>query len=247
VLFQEADCVTATGGDESLAAIRQRVPLRARFLSHGHRVSFAFVAAEVLSGFTARKLVSHAADDVVTWDQLGCLSPHVLYVERGGSVAGEKFAELLAEELARRETTEPRGALQPADAAAIASRRGFYQVRASHSRGTQLWCSEGSTAWTVVYEDDARFQTSCLHRFIYVKGVSDVAEALRGADGVRGQVSTVGLAAVGEKAQELATQFARWGATRVCPLGQMQNPPLTWRHDGRPSLGDLVTWTGWEM
>ena len=46
--------------------------------------------------------------------------------------------------------------------------------------------------------------------------------------------------------EELATQLARWGATRICPLGQMQNPPLTWRHDGRPALGDLVTWTDWE-
>ena len=45
---------------------------------------------------------------------------------------------------------------------------------------------------------------------------------------------------------ELALQLARWGVTRVCPLGQMQNPPLTWRHDGRPALGDLVTWTDWE-
>ena len=34
---------------------------------------------------------------------------------------------------------------------------------------------------------------------------------------------------------------------RVCPLGQMQEPPLTWRHDGRPALADLITWTDWEM
>jgi hypothetical protein len=48
------------------------------------------------------------------------------------------------------------------------------------------------------------------------------------------------------KLEELATQLARWGATRVCPLGRMQNPPLTWRHDGRPALGDLVLWTDFE-
>ena len=64
---------------------------------------------------------------------------------------------------------------------------------------------------------------------------------------MRGKVSTVGLAAPEDKMEELATQLARWGVTRVCPLGQMQNPPLTWRHDGRPALGDLVTWTDWEM
>jgi len=85
-----------------------------------------------------------------------------------------------------------------------------------------------------------------LHRFIYVKSVNDLTEALQGADAVRGQVSTVGLAATSARAAELARQLAWWGATRVCPLGQMQNPPLTWRHDGRPPLEDLITWTNWE-
>ena len=38
----------------------------------------------------------------------------------------------------------------------------------------------------------------------------------------------------------------RWGVARVCRLGLMQEPPLAWRHDGRPALGDLVRWTDWE-
>jgi acyl-CoA reductase LuxC len=80
-----------------------------------------------------------------------------------------------------------------------------------------------------------------------VKGAATLTEALQNADSVRGKVSTVGLAAPEEKAQDLATHLARWGVTRVCPLGRMQNPPLTWRHDGRPALGDLLTWTDWEM
>jgi len=64
---------------------------------------------------------------------------------------------------------------------------------------------------------------------------------------VRGKVSTVGIAADEERALELATQLARWGVTRVCPLGQMQSPPLTCRHQGRPTLADLVTWSHWEQ
>ena len=120
-------------------------------------------------------------------------------------------------------------------------------MRAAHSPETRHWCSKDSTAWTVIYEADPRFQLSCLHRFIYVKGVANLTEALHNADSVRGKVSTVGLAATEDKVCELVTQLARWGVTRVCPLGQMQNPPLTWRHDGRPALGDLVTWTDWEQ
>jgi hypothetical protein len=70
---------------------------------------------------------------------------------------------------------------------------------------------------------------------------------LRGLDEVKGKVSTAGIAASPERLNEVAAQLARWGVTRICPAGQMQQPPLTWRHDGRPALGDLVTWTDVEF
>ena len=246
-LFDAADCVTATGSDETLAAIRQRVPAKARFLGYGHRVSFAYVAGGELAGRNARSVAGQAATDVVAWNQQGCLSPHVIYVEHGGGVPPEQFAELLAAELERREESEPRGELPVPAAAAIASRRSFYEVRAAHSPDTRHWCSRNSTAWTVVYEADPRFQLSCLNRFVYVKGVKDLTDALQNADSIRGQVSTVGLAAPEDKAPALTLELARWGVARVCRLGQMQSPPLPWRHDGRPALADLVRWTDWEQ
>jgi hypothetical protein len=247
-LFAEADCVTATGSDETLDKIRKQLPLKTKFIGYGHRVSFGFVAGEVLYGSRAKKIVAAAADDIVAWNQLGCLSPHVMYVQSGGKIAPEHFAQLLAEELEKREMSEPRGELPAEHAAAIASRRGISEVRAAHSPElTRHFFSKDSTAWTVIYEADARFQMSCLNRFIYVKGVADLTAALQGADDIRGKISTVGIAAPEEKTNEIATQLARWGLTRICLIGQMQNPPLTWRHDGRPVLGDLVTWTDLEM
>jgi hypothetical protein len=246
-LFNEADCVTATGSDETLAEIRKRVPVKTRFLGYGQRVSFGYVTREALSGFNPGKIAALAATDVVAWNQLGCLSPHVIYVENGGALSVEQFAEALAGELARLEKHEPRGELPAESAAVIASKRAFYEIRAAHSPETRHWASENSTAWTVIYEADPRFQLSCLNRFIYVKRVTSVVEALQSADNIRGKVSTVGLAATEDKATEIATALSRWGVTRVCPLGRMQEPPLLWRHDGRPALGDLVTWTDWEL
>jgi hypothetical protein len=247
-LFAEADCVTATGSDETLDSIRVKLPGRVRFLGFGHKVSFAFVAGEILFGSRAGKVVSAAADDVVAWNQLGCLSPHVIYVQTGGDISSEQFAQLLADELARRETSEPCGEISAMESAAIASRRSIYEIRAAHSpASTRHWRSEGSTAWTVIFEADPLFQVSCLNRFIYVKPVADLKALLESADAIRGKVSTVGLAAPVGMVPELAVKLAHWGVTRLCPLGQMQNPPLTWRHDGRPSLGDLVTWTDLEF
>lgn len=245
-LFAGAECVTVTGSDQTLAGVRTRLPSHVRMAGYGHRVSFGYVAADALARFAVRKTAQAAAADVVAWDQLGCLSPHVFYVEPG-PVSCEAFAAMLAEELSVLETREPRAALQLADAALISSKRAFYEIRAVSSEGTRLWQSENSTAWTVVYEAEPTFQASCLNRFVYVKPVADISMAIRSAEAVRGQVSTVGLAASGEAAQAIATRFARWGVTRICPLGQMQYPPMTWRHDGRPALADLITWTDWEQ
>ena len=249
-LFEQADCITATGSDESLGAIRRLAPVRKRFISYSHRVSFAYISGKMLETATRRETLQRAADDVVAWDQLGCLSPHAIYVETGAGLSGQQFAELFAAELERREQIEPRGNVPVEIAATIASRRSFYEIRAARCEDpheTRIWQSSNSTAWTVLYEQDPIFQLSCLHRFIYVKEVKDLAETLRNVDSVHGQVSTVGLAAPDEVFKSLAAELARWGVTRICPLGQMQKPPLTWRHDGRPPLGELVTWTDLEM
>ncbi|HWF20410.1 MAG TPA: acyl-CoA reductase, partial [Verrucomicrobiae bacterium] len=214
---------------------------------YGHRVSFGYITKEAFTWANPKKIAARAAADVVAWNQLGCLSPHVIYVENGGEIGAEQFAELLARELERSEAAEPRGELPAESVAIIASKRAFYEIRAAHAPdSTRHWCSENSTAWTVIYEADPRFQLSCLNRFIYVKPASNLTDALQNADSVHGKVSTVGLVATEEESGKIAAQLARWGVTRICPLGQMQNPPLLWRHDGRPPLADLVTWTDWE-
>jgi hypothetical protein len=246
-LFAQASCVTATGSDETLENIRKRVPARAPFFGYGHKLSFGCIARESLGKIGLHKVLAAAAGDISTWDQLGCLSPHVLYVETGGATPVPGFAELLAKELERLHVERPRGRVSHETAAAISTRKMFYEVRAANSDGTKVWASPNSTAWTVVYEEDPQFQVSCLHRFIFVKPVADLKDVFHSAAAVHGRVSTVGVSAPAHRAQEMAVEFARWGVTRVCPLGKMQNPPLTWRHDGRPALGDLVVWTDLEL
>jgi hypothetical protein len=244
--FNEIDCLTVTGSDQTLVAVRGRLPANVRFVGYGQRVSFGYMTREVLRDESIAQLVAQAADEVIAWDQNGCLSPHVIYVEERGQVESDKFAELLARELSRRETTEPRGRISVAESAVIASKRALYETLAVHRADAKIWASSGSTAWTVVFEHDVRFQLSCLNRFIFVKPVPDLAAVLQGVDALRGKISTLGLAAGPDRAKELALIFARWGVTRVCPVGQMQNPPLAWRHDGRPALADLITWTDFE-
>lgn len=266
VLFTEADCVTVHGSDDTLRSVASRLPRHCRFLGYGHRLSFGFVGQDQLSIYQARKIAMRAAEDIAAWNQLGCLSPHVFYVEERGPISPEGFAELLADALADIERTDPRGHLSLENSAEISGRRSLHELRgARHAStreeahtmprgaffdipraGTRVWSSPDSTAWTVVYEEEPRFQTSCLNRFIYIKPCRDLADALHQAEPIRGRVSTVGVATSEARMQELAPVLARWGISRICPVGKMQLPPAGWRHDGRPALADLVTWTDWE-
>jgi len=260
-LFHEAGVVTATGSDAMLLDVRHRLPLRTRLVGYGHRVSFAYVSADALSGYSIKRIVRDLVTDITAWNQLGCLSPHVVYVQDDGAIAPEGVAEQIAAELARREVVEPRGPLTPGEAAAIDARRSVYALRAAASEdsmerarnletafrdlpgGVRLWASEDSTAWTVVFDRDPRFEASCLNRFLYVKPVRQFSELLRVAEPVRAHVSTVGIAAVDHRAAEIARELAAWGVPRVCPVGRMQEPPFAWRHDGRPALANLIEWT----
>ncbi|MSR66847.1 MAG: hypothetical protein EXS24_05685 [Pedosphaera sp.] len=246
-LFHEADFVTATGSDTTLEQIRSRLPAGKRFLGFGHRVSFGYITQDFLSRAQARLIARQAAVDVVAWDQSGCLSPHAYYVEQGAAVTPEMFAAMLSEELAQLSAQQPHGQLSLSESARVAAARGFFEVRAANSSGTKLWASEGSTAWTVVFDDDTVFQHSCLNRFILVKSAQDIESTLRAAEMVRGKVSTVAIAASIVATTPIAQRLARWGVTRICPIGQMQNPPIAWRHDGRPVLADYVTWTDVEQ
>jgi hypothetical protein len=263
LLFSEAACVTATGSDTMLAEVRPRIPSRTRFIGYGHRISFGLIAKESLSPYSRKRLVRAMADDITAWTQLGCLSPHAYYVEEEASGSAEALAEELAAELERREATEPRGTIGVAESALIQSRRGIFELRAAAMASlternlnrslffdppatVRLWASTESTAWTVVLNHDARFQPSCLHRFIELKPVRNWGEVLRFAEPFRQQLSTVAVAAPDDRLPEMARQLAHWGVSRICPIGRMQEPPAAWRHDGRPALGDLVTWTDLE-
>ena len=246
-LFAEANCVTATGSDESLAEIRNRLPATVRFVGYGHKLSLAYITRESLEKRGAEKIASAIAEDVTAWNQLGCLSPHAVYVETDAEPDSHAVAAAIANQLEAREQIDPRGAVSAEIAAAISTRRMFYEVRAASDPDTQIWSSAGSTAWTVVHENSHPFQTSCLNRFLFVKPVANFNDFLTSVEPLQGKISTVGLAAPMARVQQIAPQLSNAGVTRVCRVGSMQNPPLTWRHDGRPSLAELVTWTDLEL
>lgn len=240
--FTRAEVVIASGSDESLAAIRSRV--RGAFIGYGHKVSFSVIGKEML--VDAAELAERAAYDVALFDQQGCLSPQLIYVEYGGSITPGEFAVLLAQALERWQHLLPRGNITPEASIAIQRVRNEAEWQSLAGKEVRLHASPGNTAWTVIYEADSRFVPSPLYRTVRVKPLASLVQLPSLLVAWRSHLEAAGVAMRPDEHQEVAGLLGRLGVSRICPVGTMQTPPLGWRHGGRPRIADLVQWTGIE-
>jgi hypothetical protein len=243
VAFGRADAVIAYGSEPTIASIRARVPPETRFVAYNHKLSFGVIGREALAAEQLAETAARAAYDAAKYDQQGCLSPHLFYVERGGATPPRAFAAALAEAMAAAEARMPRGRLTLEEAAAVREARATAEARALASPDVEVYASPAGTAWTVIYEEDPTFVASCLNRTVRVKPVDDVLTVPALLAPVRRYLQTAGVALPEARLLALADRLGRLGLDRVCPLGQMPDPSPGWHHDGRYNVLDLLRWT----
>lgn len=114
-LIEQADLVIAAAADETIARLGAQVAAARRpprFHAHGHKVSFSAVAREALDGgvLDLDTVALLTALDSAFWDQNGCLSSRVHFVERGGAASPSEYAQSLTLGLRRLADRLPRGA-----------------------------------------------------------------------------------------------------------------------------------------
>jgi hypothetical protein len=186
------------------------------------------------------------AYDVALFDQQGCLSPQLVYVEEEGAITPREFAALLARALEQWQNILPRGKVTPEASVAMRRVRDEAEWRALAGKNVRLYASPGGTAWTVIYEADPVFAPSPLYRTVRVKPIASLAQLDVLLTPWRTYLEAVGVAVEPTQLHEVADLLGRAGVCRVCPVGFMQTPPLSWRHGGRPRIADLVRWVGIE-
>jgi len=235
IAYSRADLVVAYGTDRTLDSIRARV--RGRFIGYGHRLSFGVVGREAL--LDLQGIARRAAYDVALFDQQGCLSPHLFYVEEGGVASPKAFARALAKAMEAVERHLPRGRLAPEEASAIHQLRGACEFRGIAGEEVEVYAGEG-TGWTVIYEEDPTFLPSCLNRTVRVKPVADLRQIVELVAPYAPYLSAIGVAVFPDRLIPLAEGLGRLGASRICPIGRMQHPPPGWHHDGRFRILDLL-------
>ena len=238
--FKPADVVVAYGGNAALQALRQHVPITTRFLPHGHKLSFGMVSCAALSVRKGAQVAAQAALDVVRFEQQGCYSPHLFYVQRGGKVTPHEFAQKLAAELSALAPKFPPRALSLEESVSLSAWRESHAWQQIQGEPIHV-LGDTATPWFVVYFDHPLpLSPGPLNRCVQVVAVDHLTQVPALITEQRSYLQTVGLAAAPEELLSLGQSLANVGVTRICAIGAMTGPAAGWHHDGRFNLLDLV-------
>ncbi|MFO0552605.1 MAG: acyl-CoA reductase [Polyangiaceae bacterium] len=203
------DLVFVYGSAASIEAVAASLPAGAELEPHGPGFGVAVVSRDADLAAAASKL----ARDVVPFDQRGCLSPRIAFVE-GDDERARAFALALDHELTACGDAIPRGQLASDERELLA--RWLLTMRAIGE------VFEGSAHAIAVDSAPTAIELPPAARVIVVYPYSTHAVLLRLLAPLRAHLTTLGLA--GED-DALRIALSSFGA-RVTELGWMQRPPL---------------------
>ncbi|MCX8071952.1 MAG: hypothetical protein N3C12_05820 [Candidatus Binatia bacterium] len=235
VVFDAADVVVAMGGAVTMASLQSRLGSKLR--AFGPRLSFALVGKECLQSLEeANRWACALAYDVSVWDQRGCLSPQIAYVERGAPVEVAEFAAMVGDALQRFSTELPPRRLTLAEQVAVR----LFRAEAEWQDGVRLLASQGDLSWTVTVEPRPSFTPTPQHRCLRVQPIAHVEEILPVVAEHRAWLEAAGLAVGPQRWADTANALQESGVHWVTTLGTMQRPTLEWRPGGRDRIKDWL-------
>jgi hypothetical protein len=222
------DHVHVYGRRETIAAIRASLSPEITVRGHGPGFGVALVSSTAPGGdFPGRDLPALAERlswDIVAFDQRGCLSPRVAFVD-GSRDDAERFASCLAAELDQREKDVPRGALTEPERHELALYRQTLQAIGQ--------CREAAASAVGIDVDPRAILLPPAGRHLHVVRVRGNAAIAALLAPYRGAITCLGVSDERPRAVELSTLAP---GARILPLGGMQAPPL----DGPVDLREML-------
>ena len=227
-LREVTDEVIPYGDDSTIAAVGGRGGM----VGFGSRLSAALVTRGAARGGPAQQVARCLARDVTLFEQLGCLSPHQIFVECDSKGDAVGFTERLGQamgELANR--LPPPLHLELEDAAALRSVREAARWRAI--AGEPVRTIEGpGLSWVVIFDPDADLSPAPGLRCVRVSMIRKLTDLTARLAPVRGKVEAFAIARNGDNISTILEALASSGISYLAEPGAMQSPPLTWRHGG---------------
>ena len=242
--LETAERVVAYGSLELIRLLRGRVPPATPLVAYHHRLSVGAVARECV-GITpeADPVLRAAAHAVAIFDQRGCVSPRIIWVEEGGTISPAEWAAQLFEALELVALTLPPGEESLPVAAARRQERDRWELREAAGTGHRIFAGPLRGA-SVLYDPDplSPLRLPTAGRTVLVRPIESLSRLPDAFGAARSVLQTIALAAPPDRIPALAERLAESGVTRVATFEEQPWPPAWWRHDGSGPLHSLVRW-----
>lgn len=208
--LKKADLLIAYGQDETMEILRSSLKPGTTFMTHGHAESAAILLKEAANIDYLEKL----ADDMLCYDQRGCLSPRVVFIEEDGELNPAECAKILAENILPKAIKKwPSGGFFSGELAEILHQRIVYGFRGQVYTGTD---------WTVCYDEKLIWPKESLPRFLPFKSFKTTDELVSLLAPIKNRLISLGLAGSQEKIAYLNHKMN----IPFCEIGKMQKQLL---------------------
>ncbi len=225
-LMSVASGVSAWGGEEAIAGLRELALPTTRFIPWGHKISFGLVSKESLNDTDKLK---ELAEDCVFMEQQACSSPQSVLVEVDSFDELVKFTENFSKLVDEASSKVPFPELSIQEQAEITNTVEVIRLESVNQEKKVFQAEDKS--WRLLVENTSGLGLSPLFRTVWIKPFSRknlVQELLP----LRGYLQTCGLVAKRDELGELASKLTSAGILRITPPGEMLGS-----YDGEPHDG----------
>lgn len=228
-IIDRADCVSAWGGEEAVASIREMTPKNVPFVAWGHKISFAYLEPYAVDAGTMDLL----AKSICRNEQQSCSSPQCVLVDTDDPAEVDRAARMLGEALDRAKSKYPRVAPDDAQAAEITAVTQVHRCDLFFHPGDVVQDPEG--VWRILVCHDTRFVPSPMFRTVWMSPLPR-GRLITGLRGMRQYLQTAGVACGLEDIEAVSSALYSAGVMRITPLDSMSASYVGEPHDGGYAL-----------
>lgn len=223
------DKLVVYGSDRTIEHYRALSP--AAMLGYGHRTSYA-----VFFGDSAPDAdIDGVIQDVVLFDQGGCLSPQALFV-----IGTPEHADVLAARVhARFPAIVKRIGLVPRTLDALAVVREIRSLSSMDANARVLTLADDS--WTIILRESDGVPPTITHGVLFVQSVPSLADLERMITSRALPVQGICFSdCYSSESADIVTFANHIGASFLAAPGSLQRPPFRWTQDNYPVLRALL-------
>lgn len=230
-LSKNADLRIAWGGKNAVESV-VKAPKKywVKDIIFGPKYSFVGISKHAITKENLKDTAYKVALDASIFEQLGCNSPHTVFVEEGGSVSPLDFAEQLAKSMEKVLTRIPKQTIPEDMATRIINKRCEYEFTG------EVFAPKG-LEWSVLYSDETELSEACYYRTVFVHPVDTLETLYTYVDHNK---QSLGLFIEEERKNKFSKEITALGIERITDLGNMNHYDHPW--DGMFPMDYFVRW-----